>query len=223
MSKRVSTTGRKSGRVRPFTVIFYGSEIELKKILRDNRERIAHFAYILHDKCVYLDDLKDDNGDYVHRAGEPEKVHFHVLIDFYNAHTFNAVKRMFTTEVDNPRVEPVSDRVAQYEYLIHKNDPDKYQYPKSAIVSDDINYYEKLCVNGDRRESDNVAEQIVNDMLARVAPRIMVARYGRDYIIHYRQYMEIVDQIRYWDIEHPKKEYDKPTLKEDDTQMEIPF
>ena len=212
-----------SGRYRPYTVIFYGSKEELQKILRDNRERIAHYAFIPHDRCTYLEDLKDDKGEYVHRAGDPEKVHYHVLLDFYNGHTFQAVKRMFTTEVDNPRVEKVSDRVAQYRYLIHADDPDKFQYAKTDIISNDINYYEKLCVNGDRRDSDNVAEQIINDMLIGVSPRVMVARYGRDYVIHYKQYSEVVDQILYWDMEHPRRAYERPTLKEEDTQMEVPF
>ncbi len=212
-----------NSRVRPYTIVFYGNEMELKKILRTNYERIAHYAYILHDKCKYLDDLKDDDGNYVHRAGELEKAHFHILVDFYNGHTFMAVKKMFTTEADNPRVEPVRDRVAQYRYLIHADDPDKYQYEKTAIVSNDINYYEKLCKNGDRRDSDNLAEQIINDLLAGVSPRIMVSRYGRDYVIHMRQYKECVDEIRYWELEHPKRSYEKPTLQEDDTQMEIPF
>lgn len=212
-----------SSRVRPYTIIFYGTEMELKKILRTNYERIAHYAYILHDKDKYLEDLKDESGNYVHRVGEIEKEHFHIIVDFYNGHTFNAVKRMFTTPTDNPRVEPISDRVAKYRYLIHADDPDKYQYEKTAIVSNDINYYEKLCKNGDRRDSDNLAEQIINDLLAGVSPRIMVSRYGRDYVVHMRQYKDCVDEIRYWDLEHPKRSYEKPTLLEEDTQIEIPF
>ena len=212
-----------SNRFRPYTIIFYGTEKELRKILVSYRERIAHYAYICHDSDIYDSDLIDEKGNFVHRVGEPEKIHFHVLLDFYNGHTFTAVKKMFTTEEDNPRVEVVRDRVAQYEYLIHKNDKDKFQYSKTLIVSNDINYYEKLSVNGDRKDTDNLAEQIINDMLLGVSPRIMVSRYGRDYVIHKRQYQEVVDDIRSWDIEHPKRKYDTPTLKEEDTQIEIPF
>lgn len=199
MSKSKNTPGASAGRKRPWTVVFYGSETELKHILVANRARIAHYAYKVHDKDIYAEDLTDEKGNIVHKAGEEERVHIHLLLDFFNGHTFRVVKKMFTTDTDNPRVEPVSDRVAQYRYLIHADDPDKYQYDKSGIMSNDINYYEKLCVNGDRKDTDNLAEQIVNDMLCGVSPRVMLSRYGRDYVIHYRQYREVVEEIKHFD------------------------
>lgn len=183
-------------RYRSFTIVFYAGAVELNKFLLKYSVRISHYAYIVHDKDVYQEDLKDNDGNYVHKAGEIEKPHIHLLVDFYNAHTPNAVKKLFTTEVDKPRVERVSDKVAQYEYLIHKNDPDKYQYPKSSIVSDDINWYDKLCISGEKRDSDDKAISIVNDILAGISPRILMHRYGRDFIIHYNQYKDMADLVR---------------------------
>lgn len=92
-----------------------------------------------------------DTKEFKYHKGDLEKVHIHLLIDFYDAHTFSAVKRMFTTVNDNPRCEPVSDRVQCYRYLIHKDNPEKFQYSKSNIVSDNIIYYEKLCVVGEKK------------------------------------------------------------------------
>lgn len=183
-------------RFRSFTLIFYAGALELDKLLMKYSVRISHYAYIIHDKDVYQEDLQDNDGNYVHRKGEIEKPHIHLLIDFYNAHTPNAVKKLFTTELDKPRVERVVDKVAQYEYLIHKNDPDKYQYEKSAIISDDINYYEKLCISGEKRDSDDKAISIVNDILVGISPRILMHRYGRDFIIHYNQYKDMADLVR---------------------------
>lgn len=183
-------------RYRSFTLIFYAGAVELDKLLLKYSVRISHYAYIVHDKDVYQEDLKDNDGNYVHRAGEIEKPHIHLLVDFYNAHTPNAVKKLFTTELDKPRVERVVDKVAQYEYLIHKNDPDKYQYNKVYIISDDIDYYEKLSIVGEKRDSDDKAVSIVNDILAGISPRILMHRYGRDFIIHYNQYKDMADLVR---------------------------
>lgn len=221
-------TGKGSGRARPWTVVFYGLEAELCAILREYSERIAHFAYILHDRDVYAEDLIDEKTkDVIHKKGEIEKVHFHVLLDFYNGHTFTAVKRLFTTANNNPRVEKIIDRVAQYRYLTHKDDPDKYQYDDDEIYSNDINYYEKLCVVGDRVEVDNKAEQIVNDILRGVSPRLLVSRYGRDYVIHMRQYKDCADEIRLWEMENRRREREKAeilALKEKEVeQLRCPF
>lgn len=190
-----------TSKYRSYTLIFYGNSKELDFLLLKYATRIEHYAYILHDKDIYAEDLKDDNGNYVHRKGEIEKPHYHLLVDFYNPCYPNGVKKIFTTELDKPRVERVVDKAAQYEYLIHKNDPDKYQYPKSDIVSPDINFYEHLCINGEKRDTDEKAIAIVGDILAGISPRIIMHRYGRDCIIHYSQYADMADRIRQYEIE----------------------
>lgn len=185
-----------SARPRWFCLIFYGSEEELKSLLEKYSVRISHYAYILHDKDIYADDLLRDDGTYVHKKGEIEIPHFHLLVSFYNGHTLSAVKKLFTTKLDKPRAEVITDKVIQYEYLIHKNDPDKYQYPKTDIVSDNLHYFEKMCIRGDKTDTDEKAVSIVNDILAGISPRILMHRYGRDFIIHYNQYKDMADLIR---------------------------
>ena len=194
----------KSSRVRHFSLVFYGTDIELDKLLLTYNCRIAHYAHIKHDKDVYLEDMYEEDGKTLkHKKGELEKVHRHILISFYNAHTFSAVKKLFTTEEDKPRVEKITDIGAMYRYLTHKDNPEKYQYKDTDIVSDDINFYEKVLLEGTKKETDNISESIINDMLKGVSPRIMVSRYGRDYVIHMRQYKDCVQEIREWDVSHP--------------------
>ncbi len=219
----------KSGRFRPFAIIFYGSQQELMRIIRTYRAAIANYAFITHDKDVYEEDLIDEKtNEYVHRKGEIEKVHIHILVDFFNAHTITAVKRMFTTELDKPRVEVIGDRVAQFRYLTHKDNPEKYQYSDSDIISYDINYYEKLCITGDKIDGDNKAELIINDLLRGISPRIMVARYGRDFVIHMNQYEYCAQAIRHFDsCESARKSYEaEQRLREQadkQLEMEDPF
>lgn len=189
-----------SGRYRPFTIVFYGSQAELMQIIRTYRPRIAHYAFITHDKDIYEEDLyNEDKTELIHKKGDIAKPHIHFLVDFFNGHTLTAVKRLFTTENDKPRVDVIRDRAAQYRYLIHKDNPEKYQYNAEDIISDDINFYENICIVGDKVDSDNKAEMIINDLLRGISPRIMVSRYGRDFVIHMTQYKDCVEAIRNYD------------------------
>lgn len=192
----------KNSRYRCYTMVFYAGIHELEKILLKNLQRIRSYAYVLHDKDIYADDLLDDDGNYVHRKGDLEKPHIQIIIEFYNALSATALKRLFTTENDKPQVQRVVDKVAMYEYLIHKNDPDKYQYPKTDIKSCDINYWESICKNGEKSNADDKACAIINDLLLGVSPRILMHRYGRDLIIHLNQYKDYVDYIREYDVSH---------------------
>lgn len=211
-------------RFRHFGVIFYGSQKELFQILHTYHERIAHYAFILHDKDVYLEERKDSEGNVVNAVGDLEKEHFHVIVDLYNAASANAVKRLFTTPEDTPRVEVLNDIVASYRYLTHKDNPEKYQYPSDSVISDDIHYYESLTIKGQKRDSDNMAMQIIEDLLKGLNPRLLVDRYGRDFAIHMKQYQDCADAIRIWEMDNRMRQVaEKFTLREVDIQEEIPF
>lgn len=199
----------KNSRIRHFFLVLYCTKLELDAMLLKNLQRVSAYVYIEHDKCVYDSDLKDNDGNFVHRAGEPEKRHIHLLISFYNGHTFSAVKKLFTTEMDNPRVEPVNDMVSCYEYLTHKNNSEKYQYLESELVFHNEEYYQNLLRNGEKRDNDNIAMLIVKDMLKGTSPLIMIDRYGRDYVIHMRQYKEVVDEIWSFRASHPDESLQK--------------
>ncbi len=214
-----------NSRVRHFDIIFYAGRKKLLELLELYAPRIAHFAFAEHTKDVYEEDL-EENGELKHRKGELKKAHIHLLLDLYNAATCNAVKRLFTTEEDKPRVMPVNDIQAVYEYLWHKNNPEKYQYSKAIVLTDSTDYYERLCIAGAKKDSDNVAENIINDILAGVSPRIMVSRYGRDYCIHMNQYNDVVDKIKQYELENRyRKAKDVPSYKYEQMYLEdkLPF
>lgn len=185
-----------SKRSRTFNVVFYGSELQLHKILTFHLDRIVRFAFITHDKDRYTEDITDDSGNVIHRKDELKKEHIHILLDFYNAHTCSAVKKIFTTEEDNPRVECVSDKGAFYRYLTHKDEKNAYKYLDSEIVTNDREYFEKVQRAGDKPDRDMIAERIVYDLLDDTDPRTMLNRYGRDYIIHKDKYKDMAEEIR---------------------------
>lgn len=76
----------------------------------------------LHDK-----DIKDE------ATGELKKPHYHCIIRFKSKKSFNQVKTEICDKVDGPIPQPVVDFAMMTRYLIHMDDPDKYQYNKEDI------------------------------------------------------------------------------------------
>ena len=77
-----------------------------------------YFAYILHDK-----DAKE--------TGEIVEPHYHLLLVFKNARSFESIQRTFI----GAHIEETLNIVSAVNYLIHNGKPNKYNYEKSAIVT----------------------------------------------------------------------------------------
>lgn len=84
-----------------------------------------YFAYILHDK-----DTKE--------TGEVVEPHYHLLLVFKNARSFETIQRTFT----GAHIEETLNIVSAVNYLIHNGKPDKYAYDKSAIVTNSKSWIE---------------------------------------------------------------------------------
>lgn len=82
-----------------------------------------YFAYILHDK-----DTKE--------TGEVVEPHYHLLLVFKNARSFETIQRLFV----GAHIEETLNIVSAVNYLIHNGKPDKYAYDKSAIVTNSKNW-----------------------------------------------------------------------------------
>lgn len=201
-------------RVRHFDIVFYAGVDELLRIIHYYRSRIQRYAFIEHLYDVYEEDLIDEKTkEFIHRKGEIKKPHIHLVISFYNNCTLRACSRLFTTENDKPRVYSIGDMIQAYNYLIHKDNPEKYQYKKCDITSDDLSYYEKLLVQGEKSDSDNKSENIVMDILAGVPTRVMISRYGRDFVIHMSQYVDCANKIRTEDLFAENKRLEREAVK----------
>ena len=77
-----------------------------------------YFAYIRHDK-----DTKE--------TGEPVAPHYHLLLVFKNARSFETIQRVFK----GARIEETLNIVSAVNYLVHNGKPNKFAYDKSAIVT----------------------------------------------------------------------------------------
>jgi hypothetical protein len=101
-------------------VQLYREHISSEQILSilQSKKSIKRWAYILHDK-------------------DPGKPHFHVMIDFGRSYELSRLYGWF----DHPGLEtsslvqPVKSWSAFVQYLIHKNDQDKFQYLMTDIIA----------------------------------------------------------------------------------------
>nr|WP_015237552.1 replication protein [Mycoplasma yeatsii]AFY63024.1 plasmid replication initiation protein [Mycoplasma yeatsii] len=78
------------------------------------------FAGILHDKDVT-------------EKGKPKKPHWHLVTAFPNTTTFNNVVSTITSKLNAPIPQGIADINGMYDYLTHKNNPEKYQYDSREL------------------------------------------------------------------------------------------
>lgn len=68
-----------------------------------------------------------------HNKDNSEHIHFHFYIEYQNPRSFASVANELQIPVTN--LQQVFNKTGILEYLTHENDPDKYHYDKSDIVS----------------------------------------------------------------------------------------
>lgn len=124
------------------------------------------YAYILHDK-----DLN-------------QSPHYHIICSFKQNKSFNSVRKLLP-DYQNTLVQNLIDKYSAFEYLTHKNNPDKYQYPDDLVTTNDLKYFSRPL----SKEFSN--EQFLFDVCFSILTQYDLAiRYGRDYIIHRTQYLD---------------------------------
>lgn len=167
--------GNKTRRYRNFSCVTYLNEDLLLGILGEHQHQLKAVSYITHDK-----DVNED--------GTPKITHTHVILCLHNNTTVNAIKNWFNggyvdenSNIINTLVEPCNSIQAQFDYLIHKRNLDKYQYDISLRHGWNLEYFEDT-----KSQDDDTLQQAFYDLMSNVPLHILVQRYGRDFIIHYR-------------------------------------
>lgn len=151
-----------------FNIVTYVTNIES---IIDFCSLTFKYAYILHDK-----DLN-------------KSPHFHIICSFKQNKSFDSVRKAFPGD-QNTLVQKLIDKYSSFEYLTHKNDPDKYQYDDALVVTNDSKYFSRPL----SKEFSN--EQFLFDIcFSTLSQYDLALRYGRDYIIHRTQYLEFKNTI----------------------------
>lgn len=121
-------------------------------------KQCKHWAYIFHDK--------DEN----------KVPHYHFLVYFPNAKTLSAILTLHTSE-QTVRVYAQRDRKQRFQYLTHKGNPDKYQYPDTDIVCDDLSYWSSVA-DDTVATTGYKAASMIEDLLNGLPLMDFFTRYG---------------------------------------------
>lgn len=70
----------------------------------------------------------------VNPTGEPKKAHYHVLLVYSGPTTYNAVAK-FTASLNATIPQALESVRGMYRYFSHKDNPEKYQYNETDIVT----------------------------------------------------------------------------------------
>lgn len=138
------------------------------------------YAYILHDK-----DKKAD--------GTQKEAHYHILCTFTSNVTASALAKRLVAVPGNTLITTVHDKGKAYEYLTHKNNPEKAQYLDTSIVKSHDTYYVPP-KQKDEAKADDTA-QMIDDIISGKPLREMARKYGRDYMRNRRHYEDFCKDI----------------------------
>lgn len=160
-----------SNRIYGYTIVAYPESMP-----EDWKSRLnalpCGYAYSLHDK-----DVNDDTG-------EIKKPHMH----FYFQSNLTVKQEKYAQEALGVSYgEKVRSASGMYDYLTHKNNPDKYHYPEDSIAFSekwDQELFESTCSGIKEYASESDVIKFVED----------------NNILEYRDYMLLAVESERWDL-----------------------
>lgn len=130
----------------------------------------------------------------VHNADEGKETHVHGIILLPRSRRLADIKSLLSNSLEgNIFLEPIYDVHATFEYLTHRNSPDKHAYDEDSIVyfnSDKhvfITYEVKI----------DVLQFAVFDLINGASLSSCISTYGRDFIIHYSSIKYLLGDLGY--------------------------
>lgn len=91
-----------------------------KQKLVELRNLHIAFAWSYHDKDIDLDDQEEERKE--------KKAHYHILMDYGNTTTVRYWKKLLQGIPANDYAELTASPRGYWRYLIHEDNPEKYQY-----------------------------------------------------------------------------------------------
>lgn len=160
---------------RKWSLVTYLPPEEIAKVFADKADKVRAYAYCTHDK---------DEG---------KEKHTHVVVWLNTPYFKSTITNWFRGadekgELANTLAQPCKDITAMYRYLIHEDNPDKYQYDAESRICSDPSCFEEDV------QTDDVWIA-VDDILSGMPLRDVAKRYGRDFIYHYSHIRTLVNDI----------------------------
>ncbi len=142
-------------RERDFAFLLYldSANPKWKQVLSDLKIPIF---WILHDKDTVVD---DETGEVV-----PKKPHYHIMLMFENPRSENTARKISVRCGGNGHLEELISRRGYARYLIHSDNPEKYQYSANDVTclgGADYNF-SSATIADIKRTGDNILIDIIN-------------------------------------------------------------
>lgn len=188
-------------KVREFALISYLDTYEdVQSVIDSKAKQIISYAYALHDKDVYEQDIYNrTTGELEHAKGDLKKPHFHIYLFLNERRYTNEITKWFMLTnkdgiIQNCLYSPLYARQSLFDYLTHstENASYKYQYDDSIVVKYNLEVTSHI-------DNDTPADEtfdILNDLLKGVSPLELVKLHGRDFLYHYNQYKSILESLK---------------------------
>lgn len=193
----MSKKGDHNGRFYSWEVIVYTTPDVLQEVVLSYSE-VSNYLIVYHDK----DKFEDENGQI-----QDLKPHCHLYGSF--------VRRLSRVKVakdlsflapfgdDNERLFTVlKENIIEIEgslrdcavYATHQKEisPLKFKYSVNDLISSDLKVFMRSKAN-----VDNIAFSILQDMEVGFSLRDLAIKYGRDFVIHYRQYKDFFEDMKF--------------------------
>lgn len=137
---------------------------------------IEAYAFIVHDKDCDLN-------------GELHESHIHLLVHLCYPSKVRATTIAKYLKSGNTRLEIVRDKYKAYQYLIHANSPDKFQYSLDEVVCNNLDFYQlPTAVTKEQKRASDMS-CLLDDVLT-LTMRDFALKYGRDGILNYSKYKD---------------------------------
>ena len=122
-------------------------------------------AWMLHDRDVWLEkDIenwkrKNPEQPCPYVVGEVKKEHVHFVCTFPSGRYFHAIAKELGVPVNT--INRCNNLLKAFEYLTHKNDPDKYQYSEEEVGMND---FVVPLASGNGRSEEDLQVKLLLDM-----------------------------------------------------------
>lgn len=162
-------------RTRTQFLMTYAALPAIELTIAEHAKQIMHYAFIKHDK-----DVKPD--------GSLIEPHFHVVLYLRTDFSLQTVINWFKEfDQSNTMAEILSSKTRAYEYLTHKNNPEKYQYEKDEVITDSSSFW---------YDKNARSYECVLSIARGADPFFLVREYGRDYVLNAAKYEAMADKFR---------------------------
>lgn len=188
VKKDSSFVPKKKTSGKAFVAISYVPKWRLIRALNDHSDLIRGFAYIWHDQ---FSDFELKNSDH-------KSPHWHVLILTYRDLSYKQIERFFWYIDDagcvvNTFAQVCTDPGAYYDYMWHNpaHYSNRFTFSEKEITCSDLSLFKVDILSN----ADSLTLATF-DMLKGVPVFTLVSRYGRDFIVHYHQILDVCNHIK---------------------------